>query len=149
MDGMGRGSFIYYRKRNYYVLINCIRHCVGGEFIQDYFKIFSFLLIWDKNLGSHTSWPVAKPLWIHPWSIKPFMLLQRHAKKIRKILYKDFSQNLKAKIFSPFWVEKIQNKILFASILSIYATVTSCKKNLKSSIHWLLILLEMCHLRPI
>ena len=54
MDGMGRGLFIYYGKRNYYVLINYIRHRVRGEFIQNYFKIFSFLLIWDKNLGSHT-----------------------------------------------------------------------------------------------
>ena len=36
---------IYYGK--------CIRHCVRGEFIQNYFNIFSFLLIWDKNLGSH------------------------------------------------------------------------------------------------
>ena len=32
-----------------------------GKFIQDYFEIFSFLLIWDKNLGSHTSNPVVKP----------------------------------------------------------------------------------------
>ena len=64
MDGMSRGLFIYYWKRNYYVLINCIKHCVRGEFIQNYFKIFSFFLIWDKNLGSHTGWPVAKPLWI-------------------------------------------------------------------------------------
>ena len=30
-------------------------------------KVFSFLLIWDKNLGSHSSWQVAKPLWIHPY----------------------------------------------------------------------------------
>ena len=43
---------IYYRKCNYYVLNNCIRHCVRGELIQNYFKIFGFLLIWDKNLGS-------------------------------------------------------------------------------------------------
>ena len=54
MDGMGRGLFIYYGKRNYYVLINCIRHCSRGEFIQNYFKIFSFSLIWDKNLRSYT-----------------------------------------------------------------------------------------------
>ena len=44
----------YYGKCDYYALINCIRHFVKGEFIQNYFKIFSFLLIWDKNLGSHT-----------------------------------------------------------------------------------------------
>ena len=56
----------YYGKCNYYVLFNCIRHCVRREFIQNYFKVFSFLFIWDKNLGSHASWPVAKPLWIHP-----------------------------------------------------------------------------------
>ena len=66
---MGRGLFIYYGKRNYYVLINCIRHCVRGEFIQNYFKIFSFLSIWDKNLRSHTGWPLAKPLWIRPWHL--------------------------------------------------------------------------------
>ena len=49
----------YYGKCNYYALINCIRHFVRGEFIQNYFKIFRFLffkilrflLIWDKNLG--------------------------------------------------------------------------------------------------
>ena len=44
----------YHRQCTYYVLINCIRHCVKREFIQNYFKTFSFLLIWDKNLGSHT-----------------------------------------------------------------------------------------------
>lgn len=33
-------------------------------------KIFSFLLIWDKNLSSHTSWQVAKPPWICPWILK-------------------------------------------------------------------------------
>ena len=63
----------YYGKCNYYALINCIRHCVRGEFIQikiKFIKIFSFLLIWDKNLGSHTGWPVAKPLWIRPWTWK-------------------------------------------------------------------------------
>ena len=41
---------VYSGNCNYYLLINCIRHCVKGEFIQNYFKIFSFL-IWDKNLG--------------------------------------------------------------------------------------------------
>ena len=60
---------IYYGKCNYYALINCIRHCVRGEFIQikiKFIKIFSSLLICDKNLGFHTSWLVAKPLWILP-----------------------------------------------------------------------------------
>ena len=28
---------VYYGKLNYYVFINCIRHCVRGEFIQNYF----------------------------------------------------------------------------------------------------------------
>ena len=40
----------YYGKYNYYVLINCIRHCVRGEFIQikiKFIKIFSFSLTWD------------------------------------------------------------------------------------------------------
>ena len=36
---------------NYDVLINCNRYCVMGESIQNYFKVFSFLLIWDENLG--------------------------------------------------------------------------------------------------
>ena len=39
---------IYYGKCNYYALINCIRHCVRGEFIQikiKFIKIFNFLLI--------------------------------------------------------------------------------------------------------
>ena len=45
---------IYYGKCNYYALINCIRHCVRGEIKIKFIKIFSFLLIWDKNLGSHT-----------------------------------------------------------------------------------------------
>ena len=42
----------YYGKCNYYVIIKCIRHCIMGKFIQDYFKVFSFLLIWNKNLRS-------------------------------------------------------------------------------------------------
>ena len=61
---------IYYRKCNYYALTNCIRHCVRGEFIQikiKFIKSFSILLIWDKNMGSHTGWPVTKPLWIRPY----------------------------------------------------------------------------------
>ena len=64
-----RIGIIYYGKCNCYVLIKCIRHCVKGELIHNYFKTFNFLLIWDKNLGSQTSWPVAKPLWIipHKW----------------------------------------------------------------------------------
>ena len=33
---------------------NVIIHCVRGEFVSNYFKSFRFLLIWDKNLGSHT-----------------------------------------------------------------------------------------------
>ena len=49
----------YYGEYNTYLSV--------GEFIRSYFKNFSFLLIWDKNFGSHTGWPVAKPLWIHPW----------------------------------------------------------------------------------
>ena len=60
---------IYYGKCNYYALINCIRHCVRGEIKIKFIKIFSFLLIWDKNLGSHIGWPVAKPLWIRPWTL--------------------------------------------------------------------------------
>ena len=48
-------GFIYYGKCNYSVLINCIRHCVTEEFIQNYLKILCFLLIWGKNLGSHTN----------------------------------------------------------------------------------------------
>ena len=36
-----------------------------GEFIQNHFKIFSFLLIWDKNFWSHASWLVAKLLCIY------------------------------------------------------------------------------------
>ena len=63
---MARVEVIYYGKCNYYVLINCIRHCVMGKFIQNYFKILIFLLIWDKNLGSHTGWPVTKPLLYMP-----------------------------------------------------------------------------------
>ena len=51
------GRVIYYQKSNYYALINCIRHCVRGELIQIKIKfiiIFSFVLIWDMILGSHT-----------------------------------------------------------------------------------------------
>ena len=60
---------ISYRKCNYYALINCIRHCIRREIKIKFIKIFSFLLIWDKSLGSHTGWPVAKSLWISPWTI--------------------------------------------------------------------------------
>ena len=56
----------YYGNCNYYVLINCVRHSVRGESIQDCFKIFNNLLMWDKNLGCHIGWPVAKLLWIRP-----------------------------------------------------------------------------------
>ena len=66
MYGWHGWGVIYYGKCNYYALINCIRHCVRGEIKIKFIKIFSFLLIWDKNLGSHTGWPVAKPLWICP-----------------------------------------------------------------------------------
>ena len=51
----------YYEKCDYYVLINCIRHCIRRDFIWS-------LLIWDKNLGSNTGSPVAKTLHIRPWS---------------------------------------------------------------------------------
>ena len=56
---------VYYGKSHYNVLINCIRHCIRGDFLQNHFKIFRFLLIWDKNSGSHTGWLVATSLWIH------------------------------------------------------------------------------------
>ena len=48
---------IYYGKCNYYVLIDCIWHCVRGKFIQNYFDFSNFLLIWCKNLESHIGWP--------------------------------------------------------------------------------------------
>ena len=58
MDGMGKG-YLQWKT----LLCNyCFRHCVRVESIQNYFHIFSFSLIWDKNLGSHTDGPVAKPL---------------------------------------------------------------------------------------
>ena len=63
---MAWAEVIYYGKCNYYVLINYVRHFVRGEFILNYFKIFSFLLAWDKYLGSHTGRPVAKFLRIRP-----------------------------------------------------------------------------------
>ena len=81
---------IYYGKCNY-GFINCIRHCVRGEFIQikiKFIKIFSFSLIWDKNLGSHTGWLVVKPLWIHPCMIKLQSKLQlRETKQTGRIGY--------------------------------------------------------------
>ena len=85
---------IYYGKYNYYALINCIRHCVRWEFIQikiKFIKIFSFLLIWDKNLESHTRWLVAKPLWIRPSAYVPgwrliFWSLWIHQKQICEYL---------------------------------------------------------------
>ena len=61
---------LYFGKCSYYILISCIRHSIREEFIQSCFKIFSFLLIWDKNLGSHTGWLVAKPLWICSWGYR-------------------------------------------------------------------------------
>ena len=42
MDGMGRAFFTV--KNVFIILIICIR----GEFIQNYFKMFSFLLSWDN-----------------------------------------------------------------------------------------------------
>ena len=49
------------------IYLSMVLDIVLGGVIQDYFKIFSFLLVWNKNLGYHTDWPVAKPLWICPW----------------------------------------------------------------------------------
>ena len=49
MNGMGSG----YVLRKIYELVNCIKHCVRGDFFEYYFKAFSFLLIWDENLRSH------------------------------------------------------------------------------------------------
>ena len=59
-------GIVYYVKSDNYVLIKCIRHCARGDFIQYHFKFFSFLLIWDKNLRSHTGWPVAASHWTTP-----------------------------------------------------------------------------------
>ena len=53
---------IQYGKYNYYEFIIFIRQCVRGEFVQNYFNIFNFLLICSKNFGSHTGWPAAKRL---------------------------------------------------------------------------------------
>ena len=56
-----RNRFTYFL--TYLLLtINCIKHCVRREFIQNSLKIFSFFLVWVKNLESHTSWTVAKRL---------------------------------------------------------------------------------------
>ena len=69
---MVRVGVFYHGKCNYYVLINCIRHishCLRGEFIHNCFKIFNSLLIWDKNLGSHTGCPVAKRLLNSSWYV--------------------------------------------------------------------------------
>ena len=41
---------IYYEKCNYYVLVNCIPHCIRGEFIQNYFKIFNSLEVLEKKV---------------------------------------------------------------------------------------------------
>ena len=54
---------IYYGKCNYYVLIDCIWHCVRGKFIQNYFDFSNFLLIWCKNLESHIGWPNSHTGW--------------------------------------------------------------------------------------
>ena len=34
-------TVIYYGKCNHYVLINCIRYCIRGELIQNYFNSLS------------------------------------------------------------------------------------------------------------
>ena len=49
MDDMGRNYLL--QKVTYYVLISCIKNCVRRQFIQNYFKIFNILLIWDENVG--------------------------------------------------------------------------------------------------
>ena len=53
-------GIVYCGECNYYVLINSYRYCVRGEFIQNYFKMFNFLLIWDKNLRSPTGLTIEK-----------------------------------------------------------------------------------------
>ena len=36
------------------IYLSMVLDIVLGGVIQDYFKIFSFLLVWNKNLGYHT-----------------------------------------------------------------------------------------------
>ena len=81
---------IYYGKYTYYVLINCIKNCVRRQFIQNYLKIFNILLVLDKNLGSHTSWPLAKLLWIRS---SVYFLLTVNMRMVDWTLY-CFSLNL-------------------------------------------------------
>ena len=47
--------------------IKNIFHYFQRAFIEIFLKGKSPNLIWDNNLGSHTNFPVAKPLWIHSW----------------------------------------------------------------------------------
>ena len=81
---------IYYGKCDYSILINCILHCVKGKFNQNYFKIFTFLLIWVKNFGSLTGLPIAKPLSLRPWPSQKFDWLQVS----RKFYFMKFSEIL-------------------------------------------------------
>ena len=104
---MAWAGVIYHGKCNYCALLNCIRDCVRREFIQNYFKIFSFLLIWGKNLGSHTGWPVAKPLWIGRCRvllvkscIEQNILLLLFMSKICLILYCKVLKVFSFKVFS-------------------------------------------------
>ena len=124
---------IYYGKCNSYALINCIRHCVRGEFIHikiKFTKIFSFLLIWEKNLGSCTSWPVAKPHWIHPCiytartdpkNFRPVLLLLIVSKIIQKVIHNQtmeyVTENILLKHQFGFLKNHWTDKILIGLIL--------------------------------
>ena len=44
-----------------------LKTVLGDSSFKIIFKIFNILLIWDKNVELHTSWPVAKLLQIRPW----------------------------------------------------------------------------------
>ena len=48
---MVSGGVTYYEKfMNLSIVLNIV---LGEIFFENYFKAFSFLLIWDKNLRSH------------------------------------------------------------------------------------------------
>lgn len=61
---MVSGGVTYYEKfMNLSIVLNIV---LGEIFFENYFKAFSFLLIWDKNLRFHIGWLVAKPFGYTP-----------------------------------------------------------------------------------
>lgn len=98
-------------------------------------KIFTFLLIWDKNFGSLTGLPIAKPLSLRPWPSQNFDWLQVS----RKFYFMKFSQILISwktyKITIGKWFQLTKSYSQDKSKWKGYAIILVISINTKSYFH--------------